>query len=64
MKRTVEASRRRQPDPLLSQADVARLLGVGESTVSRWVRDGLIVVVYLPSGRARIRESDARFPEC
>lgn len=62
MKRTTEAIRRRQPDPLLSQAEVARLLGVSESTVSRWVRDGLLVVVYLPSGRAKIRASDVQIP--
>lgn len=62
MKRTVEASRRRQPDPLLKQAEVARLLGVAESTVSRWVRQGLLVVVYLPNGQPRIPQSEVSFP--
>jgi predicted site-specific integrase-resolvase len=59
MKRTREAQQRKQVDPLLKPAEVARLLGVSESTVSRWIRQELLVVVYLPSGRPAVRRSEA-----
>jgi excisionase family DNA binding protein len=62
VKRTREAQQRRQDDPLLKPAEVARLLGVSESTVSRWVRQGLLVAVWLPSGRPVIRQSDVQLP--
>jgi len=31
----------RTPDPVLSKAAVAALLGVSQSTIDRWSRDGL-----------------------
>lgn len=49
-------------EPVLKPCQVAKLLGVSESTVSRWVRQGLLVAIWLPSGRPVIRESDVRFP--
>lgn len=41
-------------DAWLTPADVARMLEVEVSTVTRWVRAGKIEAITLPSGRHRI----------
>ena len=45
-------------DPLLTQAEAARLLGVSRSTMCRWVKLGLVLSVQLSDGRRRIRTSE------
>lgn len=39
-------------------AQVARLLDVNRTTVTRWVRLGLLPAIRLPSGQLRYRRSD------
>jgi len=39
---------------LLSVSEVAEKLGVSKQTVWRWIREGKLKVVKLPSGRYRI----------
>lgn len=51
---------KRERDPWLKPCEVARLLGVSESTVSRWIKRGLIVARYTATGRPMVRRSDAR----
>ena len=46
------------PSDLLTPPQAAELLGVNPRTVNRWVEDGRIPFVALPSGRKRIRRSD------
>ena len=43
---------------LLTEREVAALLRVAPSTVSRWATKGLIPVIVLPSGRRRFRLDD------
>lgn len=53
-------------DPLLKPAEVARLLNVSRSTITRWIQQGLIITVWTHNGMPRIRRSDAEIPvgEC
>jgi excisionase family DNA binding protein len=45
---------------LLTPAEVAVMLRVDPSTVSRWHRQGLIEGIRTPGGHRRFRESDVR----
>lgn len=42
-----------QTNDMLTTGEVARLLGVKPRTVGRWVRQGKLTPVRLPSGRSR-----------
>jgi excisionase family DNA binding protein len=48
------------PDPsgLLTSAEAAKMLRVSHSTITRYVRLGLLDAVRLPSGHYRIRQED------
>jgi excisionase family DNA binding protein len=46
-------------EDLLTVAEVARIRHVSISTVHRWITEGKLNAVQLPSGRYRIRASDA-----
>lgn len=43
---------------LLTPAEVAERLQVVVSTVTRWIDDGRLKAITLPSGRKRVRESE------
>jgi len=43
---------------LLSTRQVANTFQVSVSSVSRWVRDGLLPAVRTPGGRIRVRRAD------
>ena len=43
---------------LLTARQTAELLGVSTETILRWVRNGKLPAIYLPSGAVRIRETD------
>lgn len=43
---------------LLTRAEVARLLHVDPTTVTRWARDGKLPAIRLPSGHRRYRQVD------
>jgi excisionase family DNA binding protein len=43
---------------LMTEQEVAAMLRVTPSTVSRWASKGLIPVIVLPSGRRRFRRVD------
>lgn len=45
-------------EKLLTRAEVARLLYVDPTTVSRWARGGKLSAIRLPSGHRRYREAD------
>ena len=45
-------------EPLLRTADAATILGVSDETLRRWVGDGKIRHVKLPSGQVRFRRAD------
>ena len=45
---------------MLRSGEVAKLLGVDRHTVVRWIKEGKIRAVKLPSGRYRIPESEVR----
>jgi hypothetical protein len=44
-------------DPLLSQSDVARMLGKSPQTIGRWIADGLLSFHRQPNGLPMIRKS-------
>lgn len=44
-------------EPLLTTGAVARELNVTDETIRRWIRDGRIAAIKLPSGQVRIRRS-------
>lgn len=44
-------------DPLLTLGEVARRLGKHRSTIARWVDDGLLEVIRMPSGLPHVRAS-------
>ncbi len=44
-------------EKLLTQGEVAAKFRVASSTVARWVKDGDLPCIYIPSGRRRFRES-------
>lgn len=46
------------PGDLLTSTEAARLLGVDRSTVARYVRQGKLPAIKLPSGHTRIRRED------
>lgn len=43
---------------LLTTSEVAKLLGVTRGTIWRWVRDGRLPAVTLPTGTLRVRRED------
>lgn len=45
-------------DPWLTTSQAADLLGVATATVARYVRQGLLPALRLPTGRLRIRRSE------
>jgi predicted site-specific integrase-resolvase len=42
---------------LMTPAEVRRALRIGQTTLSRYVRDGVLAVVELPGGARRFRRS-------
>lgn len=47
-----------EDDPFLTLSEVARRIGKHRSTISRWVRDGLLEASRMPSGLPSVRQSD------
>ena len=45
-------------DPILSIREVAEQFGKSSQTVGRWIHDGLLRVIRLPSGMPGVRQSD------
>jgi len=45
---------------LLRSGEVAEILGVDRHTVVKWIKEGKISAIRLPSGRYRIPESEVR----
>jgi len=45
---------------MLRSGEVAEMLGVSRHTVAKWIREGRIKAITLPSGRYRIPESEVR----
>ncbi len=43
---------------LLTSAQVAERVGVHVNTIGRWVKDGRLAAITLPSGRLRFRPED------
>lgn len=50
----------RDPDPLLTPAEVAALFRVDPKTVTRWARAGKITAVRTLGGHRRYRASEIR----
>ncbi len=46
------------PGDLLTSTEAAKLLGVDRSTVVRYIRQGKLPAIKLPSGHTRIRRDD------
>lgn len=65
MRRKKSSEIRRQPmsppthdeDPLLTLEEVARQIGKTGPTIGRWVNDGLLECIRLPSGLRAVRQS-------
>lgn len=47
-------------EPLLTPAEVAKVLRVDPKTVTRWAREGKVSSVRTPGGHRRYRESEIR----
>jgi len=47
-------------EKLLRSGEAAEILGVDRHTIVKWIREGRIRAVRLPSGRYRIPESEVR----
>lgn len=47
-----------QPPDLLTTGEAARELSVTDETIRRWIADGLIAAITLPSGQFRIRREN------
>ena len=45
---------------LVSEQDAAKLLGVSEATVRRWVQRKILVVYHTPTRRRRYKMDDIR----
>jgi len=45
---------------MLRSGEVAEILGVDRHTVVKWIKEGKIKAVKLPSGRYRIPESEVK----
>ena len=45
-------------DPILSLREAADQFGKSAQTVGRWIHDGLLRVIRLPSGMPGVRQSD------
>jgi excisionase family DNA binding protein len=48
-----------RPDRFLSPAQLSRALGLGESTIKRWIDQGRVPAEKTPGGHRRVRLSDA-----
>lgn len=46
-----------EEDPILSLSEVGRQLGKTPTTISNWIRDGLLQAVRMPSGLFGVRKS-------
>ena len=44
-------------DPILTMSEASRRFGKAPATVARWIRDGLLEAIRLPSGLYGIRQS-------
>jgi excisionase family DNA binding protein len=49
-----------QSDPLLTIPEAANLFSVSERTVKRWIERRYLKVVRLPSGRLKVKTSEAK----
>ena len=47
-----------EPDPVLSYAEIGRLIGKPRQTVWRWANDGLLKIVRNPSGLPGVKLSE------
>jgi len=47
-------------EKMLRSGEVAEVLGVDRHTVVKWIKEGKIRAIRLPSGRYRIPESEVR----
>jgi len=47
-------------EKMLRSGEVAEILGVDRHTVVKWIKEGRIKAIRLPSGRYRIPESEVR----
>ena len=45
---------------MLRSGEVAEILGVNRHTVVKWIKEGKIRAIKLPSGRYRIPESEVK----
>ena len=45
-------------DPVITPEEVGRRIGKSGNTVRRWIQDGLLKSVLLPSGLRGVRESE------
>nr|MDO8043823.1 helix-turn-helix domain-containing protein [Candidatus Baldrarchaeota archaeon] len=45
---------------MLRSGEVAKILGVDRHTVVKWIKEGKIRAIKLPSGRYRIPESEVK----
>ena len=57
-KTTKPKRRTKSNDELLTLSDVARHLGRTHTTIRRWIDDGLLQCVKLPSGLRAVRKSE------
>lgn len=47
-----------QEDPILTLSEVGRQLGKSDMTIRRWVHDGLLQSIRMPSGLPGVRKSE------
>jgi hypothetical protein len=52
------AERTENDDPLLTLSEVGRAMNKSPQTIKRWVMDGLLRAVRLPSGLPAVRRSE------
>ena len=58
MPAVAEETKSHAEDPLMNLSEVARFCNKDPSTISRWVRDGLLRCVWSPSGLPAVRRSE------
>lgn len=47
-----------EDDPILTISEVGRQVGKSHTTIARWVHDGLLKAIRMPSGLLGIRRSE------
>ena len=57
IKRRVKAKTHME-DPILSLSEAARMMGKSSGTVGRWIHDGLLECIRMPSGLRGVRRSE------